>query len=243
MADLTTEKDWNELGRKAPQGKKTSDMEFREIIDEHLFPSNGEALEIGCVPGTFLSYICKKFGYFPEGIDFDEKTIETTSQTLKENGLNDFKIYKEDFNKWQTEERYDLVCSFGFIEHFDNAAEVVKKHIDLTKEGGKIIIEVPNFAGFNGFLHKLVDKPSLAKHNTSIMNLEFFEKIAKENNLKVKYLGYYGSFHFQWGYGRLHTANPLQVILYAILKLISKITIHVKMRNKLSNYIIFIAEK
>ena len=244
MTDLTTKKYWSGLKRKSPsEEKKTSDFWFREILDENLVKTKGVALEIGCVPGNFLAYICKNFGYFPEGIDFDEKTLEITPQTLKNRGLDNFKIYQEDFNKWQPEKKYDLVCSFGFVEHFDNAKEIIQKHIDLVKDGGKIIIEVPNFGGFNGFLHRLVDKPSLDQHNTKIMNLDFFEKIAEENNLKINFLGYYGSWNFQWGYGRRETANLFQKGIYAILKIISKLTVHIKMRNKLSNYIVFIAEK
>ena len=244
MADLTTEEFWNKLGRKIPQpGDKTVDMEFHEILEEYLKPSSGTALEIGCVPGTFLAYLKNKFGYFPEGIDFDEHTIRVTSQTLKNFGVKHFNIYNVDFNKWETNKKYDLVCSFGFIEHFDNAEVIVKKHVHLTKKGGKIVIEIPNFGGVPGFFHKLVDKPNLEKHNTSIMNLDFFKKVAEKNKLKILYLGYYGSFHFQWGYGRRNTANIFQKGIYFCLKMISKITINFKMRNELSNNIILIAEK
>lgn len=243
MRDLTTKKYWTNLKRKSPKkSKEISVNRFKEILNEHLSKNNGIALEIGCVPGTFLAYICKEFGYYPEGIDFDEKAIELTSKTLEDVGITKFKIHKEDFNKWEAKKKYDLVCSFGFVEHFDDATEIIKKHIDLMKRKGKLIIEIPNFSGFNGFLHRLVDKPNLLQHNTSIMNMDFFERLAKKNKLKVLYLGYYGSFHFQWGYGRRETANLFQKVIYAFLKIISKITINIKMRNKLSNYIVFIAE-
>lgn len=240
MNDLTTKDFWSDLKRKSSRIDK---HEFDEIFEEHLKQTKGTALEVGCVPGNILARICKRFGYFPEGIDFDEHTVSTTGKTLLDSGLKHFKIYVEDFNKWKTNKKYDLVCSFGFVEHFSNAEEIIKKHIDLVKKGGKVIIEVPNFAGVPGFFHKLVDGPSLKQHNTSIMNLDFFRDIAKQNNLKVLYLGYYGSFHFQWGYGRRETANLVQKGIYALLKLISKLTIHIKMRNKMSNYIFFIAEK
>ena len=246
MKEFTTKKYWEDLKREVPsKGKRTADYWFREILDENLSKTKGVALEIGCVPGNFLVYLCKTFGYSPEGIDFDQRTFEITSQTLKDNGLNNYKIYQEDFNKWKPKKKYDLVCSFGFIEHFDNAKEIVQRHIDLTKKGGKIVITIPNFGGFNGFLRRLVDKPNLEKHNTKIMNLNFFQEIAIENknNLKIKYLGYYGDCNFQWGYGRRETANLCQMVIYANLKLISKLTRHIKMRNKLSSYIVFIAEK
>lgn len=246
MADLTTEEFWTGLGRRVPKpGDKTTDMEFRWIFEKHLkYRKTGRMLEIGCVPGTFMAYFYNEFGYFPEGIDFDKYAIPITSQTLKNFGVEKFKVYRADFNKWKPKKKYDLVFSLGFIEHFDNPEEIVKKHIDLVKKGGVVIIEIPNFGGFNGFLHKLVDRPNLEKHNTRIMNLDFFREIAQEYNLKVLYLDYFGSFHFQWGYGRLKTANIFQIGIYALLKIISKLTINMRgMRNQMSNYILLIAEK
>lgn len=243
MANLTTKHFWTSLGRGVSEKKKTSDMEFRPIFEEYLKPKKGEVLEIGCVPGNFLVYLNKRFGYSPVGIDFDEKTKEILSRTFLNAGIKKFEIFQKDFNKWKTDRKFDLVCSFGFIEHFDNAGEIVRKHIDLMKRKGTLVIEIPNFSGIPGFFHKLIDKPNLEKHNTSIMNLDFFRKIAEENKMEIIYLGYYGSFHFQWGYGRRKTANIFQKGVYAILKIISKITVNFPMRNKLSNYIVFIAKR
>lgn len=59
----------------------------------------------------------------------------------------------------------------------------------------------------------------------------------------MTYLGYYGSWNFQWGYGRRQTVNIFQIGIYAFLKIVSKFTKHIKMRNKLSNNIFLIAEK
>lgn len=240
MEKLTTEEDWNNLNRKS---SKLENHEFDNIFDKFLTKTKGVAFEVGCVPGNILARICKKYGYFPEGIDFDKNTSKIFSETMEKHRIKEYLVYSEDFLKFKSNNKYDLVCSFGFIEHFNNAKEMVKKHVDLLKEGGKLIIEIPNFGGFNGFLHRLVDKPNLYKHNTSIMNLDFFREIVNENNLKVLYLDYYGSWHFQWGYGRRQTANIFQKGIYALLKLISKITRHINMRNNLSNYIFLIAEK
>lgn len=242
MTNLTNSKFWSEMNRGKSKGK--SHFEFGGILHKYLEPVvYGKVLEIGCVPGTYLAYISENFGYYPVGVDFDEKTEETTKKYLLMKGISDCRIIKEDFTKWETKEKFDLVTSFGFIEHFDNPKEIIKKHINLLKKGGKLIIEIPNLGGFNGFLHKLIDKPNLDKHNTKIMNLDFFKEVIEENNLKIIYLGYYGSWHFQWGYGRRQTANIFQKGIYAILKIISKFTRLFIMRNKLSNYIFLIAEK
>lgn len=242
MSELTTENYWSNLSRKA---SKLGKHEFDNIFSEYLKPTKGTAFEVGCVPGTILARICKNFGYIPEGIDYDKNTCKIFYETMDKYGLDGAYVYEGDFNMFDTtnQKKYDLVCSFGFIEHFDNPREIVKKHLELLKEGGKLIIEIPNFGGFNGWLHNLVDKPNLDNHNTSIMNLGFFRQVAEENNLKVNYLGYYGSWHFQWGYGRKETANIFQKGVYALLKLISKLTKNINMKNKLSNYIFLIAEK
>lgn len=240
MKELTTEDYWSNLNR----GSDSLDKhEFDDIFKEYINNCEGKAIEIGCVPGTILARICNMFGYKPVGIDYDKNTKEIFSKTMNNYGLDNFEVYNEDFNKWNTNEKFDLVCSFGFIEHFDNPEEILQSHLKLLKEDGKLIVEIPNFSGFNGFIHKLVDKPNLDNHNTSIMNPEFFKDFATKNNLNIVYLGYYGSWHFQWGYGRRDTANIFQKGIYALLKIISKITIHIKMRNKLSNYIFLIAEK
>jgi len=242
MTNLTNVEFWGKTRRGNKKGK--SHFEFGGILHKYLEQITcGKVLEVGCVPGTYLAYISENFGYYPVGIDFDEKTDEITRKYLSTKGILDCEIIKADFIEWESKEKFDLVTSFGFVEHFDNPKEIIKKHIDLMTDKGKLIIEIPNFAGVNGFLHKLVDKPSLDKHNTEIMNLDFFKEVVRENNLKILYLGYYGSWNFQWGYGRRETANIFQKGIYALLKIISKFTRPFIMRNKLSNYIFLIAEK
>jgi SAM-dependent methyltransferase len=234
--DLTTEKDWENVVSQP----NVEDIPFKDIFHKYLSKTRGTALEIGCVPGQFLAYICRKFGYFPEGIDYVKNTKKTTAETLRNNSLNNFKIHKADFRKWKPSKKYDLVCSFGFIEHFSNPLKITEKHIALIKNGGKLFIEVPNFSGFKGWLQKTFDTENYKKHNTQVMNLEFYENIAKENNLKIIYLGYYGGFKIWWV-----NKHPTlyQKLVHHSFKLISLATENLKMNNRLSPFIVFIAEK
>jgi SAM-dependent methyltransferase len=221
---------------------------FRDMFSRYLEDSQGKrCLEIGCVPGGFLGYICKNFGYFPEGIDNVKGTKEITEETLKNYGLNEYSIYQEDFLAWKPNKKYHLVCSFGFIEHFagETLARVIQKHIEIIEPGGKLIIDVPNFRYGQYALRYPIDKKILDEHNLDIMNLEYFNKIAQDFNLKILCLGYTGGFFDFWVENR--HKNFFQRVLFRIIQGIKSRISRSKLRdinNKyFSPFIIFIAEK
>ena len=157
------------------------------------------ALEIGCIPGIYLGYLGRDFGYILEGIDYVKGAKKTTLNTLKKFGIENAEIYEDDFLSWTPPRLYELICSFGFIEHFVDVDLIVDKHINALKPGGTLILEVPNFSGIRYALHLLLDRTNLDRHNTNIMNKNFFKEVVKRHNLKLKCLEYTGGiFDFWW---------------------------------------------
>lgn len=65
-----------------------------------------------------------------------------------------------------------MVTCFGVIEHFDDAAPIVKHHIDLVKPGGVALISIPNYGGIYGNIQRWCDAPNLDIHNFDIMTLD-----------------------------------------------------------------------
>lgn len=239
---LTSASNWS--GRQS-RGEIKSIL-FGDLFFKYLKKSQDKAcLEIGCVPGRFLAYICKNFGYFPEGIDYMKDTEKITGETLLRNDLREFTIYEEDFTKWKTSKRYDLVCSFGFIEHFegDSNRQVIEKHVELLKPEGKLIIDIPNFNYGQYLFHLMLNREVLGTHNIKVMNLAYFRKIAKTYNLKILHLGYYGGLFNYWGL--TSDANFLQKLIFKVLKKVSKFTKKIRFLNNrfFSPFIVFIAEK
>lgn len=53
-------------------------------------------------------------------------------------------LFKDNFLSWFRETKFDILGSFGFIEHFKNV-EFVVKNADLVKNKGLVIISIPNF--------------------------------------------------------------------------------------------------
>ncbi|MFC1590514.1 hypothetical protein ACFL42_03390, partial [Candidatus Omnitrophota bacterium] len=151
--------------------------------------------------------------------------------------------YEKDFSTWNHSIKYDLICSFGFIEHFKGELEkqIIKKHIDMLKPGGKLILTVPNFNYGQYIICSLLNRRLLRKHNIKTMTLSYFKDIASLNGLNIIYLKYYGGlFDFWLGDDNL---NIFQLILHKILRVARYLLHNIKLNNRFfSPYIVFIAE-
>lgn len=76
------------------------------------------------------------------------------------------------------EAQYDLVCSHGLIEHFENFSEIVRIHFKFVKSGGIVFITLPNYAVFP--LKNLLSKfacDTLKTHNLRCMDIEILKKV------------------------------------------------------------------
>ena len=197
MEHYTDKKFWDEyFNRREHKPTTVENSLFSDIFDKYLVPDkNKTVLEIGCADSNFLCYLSKKFGYQAYGIDYSE-AITRTTELFKFNGLPEPKLYKEDLFSWNPDIKFDMVCSFGFIEHFDDINPVIKKHAELVVPGGKLIVTIPHFAHAQYFLHWLIDRENLKKHNAKVMNLDSIRKAIMQSGMKIEYLSYYKTFGF-----------------------------------------------
>jgi len=169
-------------------------------ILEKIIPNANEGqtvFELGCFPGRFLIEIGRK-GYILNGCDTNRRVVEDLPNWLRKNGCKIGNFYNIDYKEYLKTyyEKYDIVCSFGFIEHFLNYEEVFWDHIKLLKNNGILIIQFPNFRGLVQYsLHKFFDLDNLNNHVIDAMNVEFYEK-SIQKNFEILFSGYYGNFDF-----------------------------------------------
>lgn len=169
---------------------------FHDIFNTYLTADPSKSvLEIGCAGGNYLCYLAKNFNFQPYGIDYSDEIVKTYA-TFEANGLMPPTLYQEDFFLWKTEKKFDIICSFGFIEHFSDLDEVIKKHVDLLAPGGTLIITIPHFAHCQYIFHWLIDRENLKKHNTKIMNLHSLRSALLDQPLDILHLSYYRTFGF-----------------------------------------------
>jgi cyclopropane fatty-acyl-phospholipid synthase-like methyltransferase len=237
---LTTKQFWDNKYRKY-YFKNLENILYKDIFNKYLHSGDGEkCLEIGCYPGHFLLYLTNTFNYIPFGLDYTEY-LSNMSDFFQQNGIKSLTLYNENFEDFDPGENFDLVCSFGFIEHFQNYEEIIKKHISLVKPGGYLIISCPNFTHFPQFLHKFFDYEYLKKtHNFDAMNLEAWEKILKQTDMKIIYHNYYRTIGF-WS----ETDNIfLRIISLGIHYLFSTFDYFLNYPNKYTSpYMISISQK
>lgn len=171
---------------------------FEDIFERYLsYNTKLRCIEIGCVPGNFLIFLNKKYGFEIYGIDYCDE-IYALEENMRINGVKRYKIFKEDFLSWNPPLKFDIACSFGFIEHFANYEEVIKKHTSLLKKGGLLIISVPNFRYGRAVLHILFqDYQKLVRtHNLEVMNPKMLRKILEKEGFEILFLNYYQTFDF-----------------------------------------------
>ncbi len=102
--------------------------------------------------------------------------------------------------KMDTSTKYDLVYSCGFIEHFLNWEEIVLTHGAIVKPGGTLIFTTPNFRGFQGVLHRLVDRKNYEMHNVKSMKISRWAKLLEANGFEIVDKSHFGKFAFWFGY-------------------------------------------
>jgi L-malate glycosyltransferase len=186
------------------------------LIEKYFKNGKGTCIEVGCFPGRYLS-VFGKLGYKVSGIDFYEGIDNVFSEWLTSQGLKVGKIINDDFQLYNSEIKYDVVCSFGFIEHFTNWDEILLKHLELINEDGYLLITTPNFKGFiQRFLHFIFDYDNYKNHNILSMNPGRWKEILESKNYNIIDYGYLGGFDF-W-YEKKERNFIISSLLYYIMK-------------------------
>ncbi len=159
---------------------------------------NQSCFEIGCYPGKFLAIFGDK-GYQLNGIDLYKNTKDLLPLWLNKNKYSIGKFIEDDFLKYKNINHFDYVCSFGFIEHFQNLDNVIKKHVDITKQNGTIMVDVPNLKSpIYHLLYRIFEPETISNHNLSTLNLDKIKKSFIEHHCYIKTATYSGYFYFRF---------------------------------------------
>lgn len=194
-------------------------MDLISAYDDHLLwqgvfprylPSDTKglsAVEIGSAPGEFMVRFAEAFGTRPFGVEYTRHGTELNRQTFVAAGLDPQNVIEADFFSDEfleaNRERFDIVISRGFIEHFDDVEAVVERHVALLRPEGTLFVLIPNLRGTYGWWTRLFNPGQLPLHNLDIMRVSRFRELFKGLPLESLRCSYFGTFSF-W----LFTAPP-----------------------------------
>jgi SAM-dependent methyltransferase len=186
---------WDQLYAERPLQYDEESVLFKDVFERYL-PRRGSCFEVGCYPGGFLIYLGSRFGYTVNGIDATPDVNVRLPAFIEQHGVGVGTFLHGDFFSSAIEELFDVVCSFGFIEHFHDPEAVIRRHCALVAPGGTLIITCPNFRRVQWLLHRWLDPVNLSRHVLTAMNLKRWNGVLRQLGFEVVHSGYYRTFDF-----------------------------------------------
>lgn len=167
-----------------------------EILKDYLPKSPTDKkltiCEIGSGDGKLLKKISNMFGYEPTGLEYAQEGV---NQWLA-NGVNT--VLCDAFNDEQMgkfENYFDIVYSYGFIEHILPPEKAIKQHLKILKEGGILVLQIPRLKWFNYLKFKLFRPDLIPLHNIDLMEQEVLSaEAARFPELEELVCKNYGTF-------------------------------------------------
>jgi SAM-dependent methyltransferase len=161
-------------------------VQNRKIID---------LLEIGGFPGYYCVWLKKHLNLDTTLLDFVvHSTILNDLEQANNLEVGSVAVIETDLFNYQPNKQFDLVTSNGLIEHFEDTADIIQRHLDSLKTGGTLFITLPNFRGLNGWFQRIFDPENYAKHHIPCMDLGFLKSVCTNLNLKQIEVRYDGRF-------------------------------------------------
>ncbi|OGI15937.1 hypothetical protein A3K63_01105 [Candidatus Micrarchaeota archaeon RBG_16_49_10] len=130
-------------------------IRFAMLVAKHI-PKNGKVLDVGCGGGEPTALIkmlrpdCEV-----KGIDILERD---TWPVVRDFSVELIKADGENLKQFKGEE-FDVVVSFGVIEHVRDEGKFLKETFRVLKKGGYyFVFDLPNKLGFSEFLADIIIK-------------------------------------------------------------------------------------
>ena len=152
-------------------------------------------LELGCSPGLASAAICQRVALRPEGVDFSPQA-DRYLETMQQIGAADARLHRCDIREFHPEQPYDVVASFGLVEHFDDPLSILREHDRLLRPGGLCVVVIPHFRRLQYLYHYLFDRPDLRMHNIDAMSLAVYSSFAGDREHEIQLLALVGAIHF-----------------------------------------------
>lgn len=193
------EKNWrdNDFRRAIDPGKLTLNnyvnLRFHDLfcsIFSGTRTSDKKLIELGCGSSEWMPYFAREFGFDVAGLDYSENGCDLASRILSAEGVSGKIVLGDLFAPPATlRQAFDVVVSFGVVEHFTDTTRCVNAMADYLIAGGNLITVIPNMKGIPGTLQKWGDGEVYTKHLP--IDRETLARAHRDAGLEVKFCDYY----------------------------------------------------
>lgn len=139
------------------------DAMFRSVL--RGLPAGARLLEVGCAHSGWLPYFARVHGLRVCGLDYSEHGCDIERQALRRFGVQGDVVCADLFDTpAELRCRFDLVVSFGVVEHFEDTPGVLKAMRRYLKPGGVLVTVIPNMTGAIGLIERVINPAVHAIH-------------------------------------------------------------------------------
>ena len=152
-------------------------------------------IEVGCANSVWLPYFAYEHGCSITGLDYSDVGCVSARELLALAKV-DGEIFLGDL--WDPPAElmgsFDLLFTYGLVEHFDPTDSVLAVLSKLLRPGGMMITIVPNMSGITGKVQKFLNEPVFNIHVP--MDVAYLDAAHKKAGLIVSRAGYLCSINF-----------------------------------------------
>lgn len=131
---------WGKYSSFVKNSQRNQDVSRCKIVEKTLNKTakNQRILDVGCGNPSFLEIVNQNLNIECTGIDFSDLGWQN-------NTFNNLELIKVAIEDFQSNERFDIITLWHYLEHDYNPQQTIDKLYQLLKPNGKIIIEVPDY--------------------------------------------------------------------------------------------------
>lgn len=167
---------------------------FIELFDG-METTSMRILEVGCAKSSWLPYFSNEFGFEVVGLDYSLIGCEMARAILNNSGVEGSVVCSDLFSPpLDMIGTFDLVVSFGVVEHFEDTDVCIRAISSFLKPGGMLITNIPNMVGWIGAIEKIVNRPVYDIHQ--LIDSSMLRKEHERAGLEVLECDYFMSTNF-----------------------------------------------
>lgn len=140
-------------------------------------------LELGAATGLLTRWLISQYGGTGVLVDKSEASYKKYCE-MKDNIKRYLTYITGDIFNLELAEEFDLVCSFGLVEHFVDKRDVLEAHGKFVSSDGVIVILVPLDSPLTRAFLEI--HPELNLGYRELLTEIEFKKMLTQNGLKVK---------------------------------------------------------
>jgi 2-polyprenyl-3-methyl-5-hydroxy-6-metoxy-1,4-benzoquinol methylase len=134
--------------------------EYFSRVFSSLEPAGSSLLEIGCANSSWLPYFAEEFAFRVSGLDYSEIGCEQSRKILLNSNIEGDIVCADFFlPPVSMVGKFDVVITFGVVEHFADTSSCIKALSKFIKSGGVLVTIIPNMTGIIGMIERILNRP------------------------------------------------------------------------------------